>query len=221
MELIEKVLAPAAVALVSWLIKDFIFGLISKRNEAVRREWEYRLKEVWSPLFYWSGIVLLDDVKKGWEKHGLTELEKLLAKSAHLIPRKHYYVLMTMVELMTAQKTTKKPTLQEITKARDYVYGQIEVLNYLLYRSSGMDDVSIGTNVLHPYSFLLRTLSLGIIHLGIWIIIAGAIIGIYLLYTQGYYWFLVVIALVLAAVVVTDVRKRREIKREFERRLKS
>lgn len=221
METIEKILVPAAVALISWLIKDFIFGLISKRNEALRQEWEYRLKEIWSPLFYWSGVVLFDDVKKGWEKHGLAELEKVLAKSAHLIPRKHYYVLMTVVELMTAQKTTKKPTLQEITKAREYVYGQIEVLNYLLYRSSSMDDVSIRTNVLHPYSFLLRMLSLGIIHLGMWSIIAGAIIVVYLLYAQGHYWLLSIIALCLAFIVGIDVRKRQDIKRELEARLKS
>lgn len=221
MDLIEKIVVPAAVALISWLIKDFIFGLYTRRNEALRREWEYRLKEIWSPLFYWSGIVLLDDVKKGWEKHGLIELEKILAKSAHLIPRPHYYVFMTVVELMTAQKTTKKPMLQDITKAREYVYSQIELLNYLLYRSSGMDDVSIKTNVLHPYSYLLRMLSLGIIHLSIWIMIAGVIMGTYFFYMEGYYWLLVVIALVPAVVVIVDIRKRREIRLEFEKRLKS
>lgn len=221
MDMIEKIVVPAAVALISWLIKDFIFGLYTRRNEALRREWEYRLKEIWSPLFYWSGIVLLDDVKKGWEKHGLTELEKILAKSAHLIPRKHYYVLMTVIELLTAQKTTKKPSLQELTKAREYIYSQIELLNYLLYRRSGMDDASINTNVLHPYRYLLRMFSLGIIHLGIWVIIAGVIMGIYFFYMEGYYRLLIIVALLLAIVFYVDVRKRREIRLEFEKRLKS
>lgn len=221
MELIEKIAVPAAVALISWLIKDFIFGLYTRRNEALRREWEYRLKDIWSPLFYWSGIVLLDDVKKGWEKHGLTELERILAKSAHLIPRPHYYVFMTVVELITAQKTTKKPTLQDITKAREYVYSQIELLNYLLYRKSGLDDVSIKTNVLHPYSYMLRMISLGFIHLSIWIIIAGVIMGIYFFYMEGYYWPLVLLVLVLASVFIVDVRKRREIRLDFEKRLRS
>ncbi len=219
MDILEKIVVPAAVALISWLIKDFIIGLYTRRNEALRREWEYRLKDVWSPLFYWSGIVLLDDVKKGWEKHGLAELEKILAKSTHLIPRQHFYVFMTVIELMTAQKTTKKPTLQDITKAREYVYSQIELLNYLLYRSSGMDEVSIKTNVLHPYSYLLRMLSLGIIHLVIWIIIAGVIMGIYFFYMEGYYWLLSVIVLVLSVVFIVDVRKRREIRLDFEKRL--
>jgi hypothetical protein len=221
MDLIEKIAAPAAVALISWLIKDFIFGLYTRRNEVLRQEWEYRLKNIWSPLFYWSGIVLLDDVKKGWEKHGLIELERILAKSAHLIPRKHYYVFMTVVELLTVQKTTKKPTLQEITTAREYVYSQIELLNYLLYRSSGMDDVSVKTNVLHPYSYLLRMLSLGIIHLGVWLTIAGVIMGAYFFYIEGYYWLLAILILILAVVFFVDARKRREIRLDFEKRLKS
>jgi len=220
MDLIEKIMVPAAVALVSWLIKDFIFGLYTKRNEALRKEWEHRLNEIWSPLFYWSGIVLLDDVKKGWEKHGLTELEKILAKCAHLIPLKHYYVFIKVIESITAQKTTQKPILEDIIKAREFVYSQIELLNYLLYRSSGMDDVSIKTNVLHPYSYLLRMLSLGIIHLGIWILIAGVILGTYFSYTEGNYWLLTIIVLVLAVVFIVDVRKRRQIRLEFQKRLK-
>lgn len=221
MDLIEKIVIPATVALISWLIKDFVFGLYTKRNEALRREWEYRLKDVWSPLFYWSGIVLLDDPKKGWEKHGLIELEKLLAKSAHLIPRRHYYVLVTVIEFITVQKTTKKPTLQEIANAREYIYNQIELINYLLYRKSGMDDVSISTNVLHPYSHLLRMFSLGVIHLAIWVSIAGLIMGIYYLYMGGYYWIVIAFAFVLAIVLVVDVRKRREVNLEFKKRLKS
>ena len=75
--------------------------------------------------------------------------------------------------------------------------------------------------MLHPYSYLLRMLSLGIIHLGIWIIIAGVIMGTYFFYMEGYYWLLAVLVLVLAVVFIVDVRKRREIKLEFERRLKS
>lgn len=221
MDLIEKVLIPAAVALISWLIKDFIFGLISKHREALRREWEYRLKEVWSPLYYWSGVVLFSNDPKGWAKHGLDDLEKVLAKSAHLISRKHYYTLIKLVELVTEQKTTNRPTIEEITRTREYVYSQIELLNYLLYRSSGVDDVSVSTNVLRPYSFLLRLLSIGIVHLGIWFVIAGTIIVVYLFYMQGHYMLLVIIILALAAIVIVDFRKRREIKQEFEKRLNS
>ena len=66
MDSLEKIALPAAVALISWFIKDFIFGLISKRREAMRREWEFRLREIWSPLYYWSGVVLFGNDSKGW-----------------------------------------------------------------------------------------------------------------------------------------------------------
>ncbi len=84
-----------------------------------------------------------------------------------------------------------------------------------------MDDVSIKTNVLHPYSYLLRMLSLGIIHLGIWIIIAAVIMGTYFFSMEGNYWMLVFLVLVLAIVLIVDARKRRNIRLEFEKRLKS
>ena len=224
MDSIDKFVVPAVVALVSWLIKDFLFDLSVKRNEALRREWEFRLKEIWSPLYFWSGIVLFADNAKEWDKHGLADLEKTLAKSTHLIPRKQLYTFVKLVELASGQKTAK-PTIDEIQKAREYVYSQIELLNYLLYRKTGMDDVSVKTNLLHPYRHLLRLLSPGVTHLAMWVAISGLILAVYSLYSEGYYWPLGVVAvsiLVLIVVLVwVDIRKRKEIEREIQKRVNS
>lgn len=222
MEAIEKYVLPAIVALVSWLIKDFLVGLNVKRSEALRREWEFRLKDVWSPLYFWSGIVLFEGSKKGWDKHGISELEKVLARSTHLIPQKHFYTLIRMIETASGQ-STPRPAIDEIQQARAFIYNQIEVLNYLLYRKSGLDDVSAATNILHPYRQLTRLIVRGAVHLTIWVAVAGSILGIYRLYTLEYYRSLVAIVLLVAIsvtiFVVVDVRKRRDIEKEIRKRL--
>ncbi len=219
MDAIEKFIVPAVVALISWLIKDFLFSLNVKRNDALRREWEYRLKEVWSPLYYWSGTILFGNDSRGWAKHGVGDLEKALAKSAHLIPRQHFYVLIKLIEMATGQQT-RKATIEEIQKAREYMYSQIELLNYLLYRKSGIDDVSVRTNILHPYKHLLRLVSLAVMHLAIWVAIAGILLIVYSLYFDGHYFPVWILAIGLIVLVIVDFRKRREIEKEIGKRLK-
>ena len=219
MDSFEKFIVPAEVPLISWLIKDYLFGLNVKRNDALRHEWEYRLKEIWSPLYYWSGVILFGNDSKGWAKHGVGDLEKTLAKSAHLIPRQHFYVLIKLIEMATGQQT-RKTDLDEIQKTREYVYSQIELLNYLLYRKSGIDDVSVKTNILHPYRHLLRLMSLAVTHLAIWVAIAAIILIVYSLYSDGYYSPVGILAVGLIVLVIVDFRKRREIEKEIGRRLK-
>ncbi len=57
--LTEKLFIPLVLGIAGWFIKSFLFTEYARRNEAVRKEWEWRLLEVWSPLYYWSGIVEL------------------------------------------------------------------------------------------------------------------------------------------------------------------
>lgn len=218
MDELEKMLITAVVALVSWVIKDLFFGSVAKRNEALHREWEYRLKEVWSPLYYWSGIILFDSDSKGWEKHGLKELESLIARCAYLIPKKHYYTLIKLVQIFAGQDT-KRPTQEEIIETHNYFYKQIELLNYLLYRSSDLDDVGSRSNVLYPYKYLLRIVSNGILHILIWIVIISLVFGIYWLFTHQIYWPVALIFLIFVIVIIADIRKRDEIKKQIEGRL--
>jgi hypothetical protein len=219
---IEKYIFPAVVALISWLIKDFLFGLNVKRSDVLRREWEFRLRDVWSPLYFWSGIVLFDGTKKGWDKHGVTEFERILARSTHLIPLRHFYTFIRMLETVSGQNTSKL-SIKEIQNARNFVYNQIEVMNYLLYRRHGLDDVSAKTNVLHRYQQLGRLLVLGVVHLTIWLFIVGLIFGVYTLYTHRHFLLLALIALVivilLALFSIVDLRTRKSIEKEIRRRV--
>lgn len=214
-----KILVSAIVGLISWLIKDFVFGIVSKRNEQLRKEWEYRLKEVWSPLFYWSGVVLFNGKQKSWDKHGLHELELILVKSAHLLPLKHYYALIRVIEMESGQQT-QRVNLSEITTTRDYIYKQIELLNYLLYRKKGIFDALETTDILSPYKTALRLFSVGAFHMLIWVIIVSVIIGMYLLYVKAYYWPLWMIALIFVVIIYVDIKKRLELHKEIKKRLK-
>lgn len=211
---IYKLIVPALIGLFSWLIKDFIFGLISKRNV----EWEYRLKEIWSPLFYWSGIVLFDEKKKSWDKHGIKEMEVILAKSAHLLPSKHYYTLVKLLEMETGQPT-KRITIDQIIKTRDYIYKQIELLNYLLHRRS-IIDVLDSTDILSPYKTALRFLSFITFHVMIWVCIVLIIFAMYSLYVNDHYWVLWLLVIGFAIIMSVNVAKQREIHKEVKKRLK-
>jgi len=214
---IYKLIVPALIGLFSWLIKDFIFGLISKRNEQLRKEWEYRLKEIWSPLFYWSGIVMLEEKKRGWDRHGIKEMETILAKSAHLLPSKHYYTLIKLLEKETRQPTSRIK-MDDIIKTRDYIYKQIELLNYLLHRRSRIDALD-ATDILSPYRTLLRLLSFGAIHLMIWVFIVLIVVILYSLYANHYYWVMMLLIIIFAIVMSVDVLKRLDIHKEIKKRL--
>ena len=213
-----KLVVPAIVGLFSWLIKDFIFGLISRRNEQLRKEWEYRLNEIWSPLFYWSGVVMFDEKAKGWDKHGIKEMEVILAKSAHLLPSKHYRTLIKLLEMQTGQPT-KRIKLEDIVKTRDHIYKQIELLNYLLHRRSSIDALD-ATDILSPYKILLRLLSFGAFHLVIWVFIILIVFILYSLYINQHYWVMTLLVIIFAIVVAIDVQKRMDIHREVKKRLK-
>lgn len=211
---IYKLIVPALIGLLSWLIKDFIFGLISKRNA----EWDYRLKEIWSPLFYWSGIVMFDEKKKGWDKHGIKEMEVILAKSAHLLPSKHYYTLVKLLEMESGQPT-KRITIEQIIKTRDYIYKQIELLNYLLHRRSIIDTLD-STDILSPYKTALRFLSFIAFHVMIWVCIVLIMFVLYSLYVNNHYWILLLLVIGFAIIMSVNVTKQMEIHKEIKKRLK-
>ena len=167
MEHIQRALIPLAIGLISWLIKDLLVKTVTRRNETVRKEWEYRLKEIWSPLFYWSGIVAFSDSERGWRKHGVKELGDILTRSAHLLPLKHYYSLIKLLEGATDQKTSPV-SLDRIKAARDFIYKQIELMNYLLYRHQMMYEPDYAVDITKPYKLLLRAITTMLFHLFIW-----------------------------------------------------
>jgi len=124
------------VAILSWVVKNYFVQYLVKRDELARKEWEFRLLEVWSPLHFWSGVILFDSPKRDAEDPknalGVKEFAKILEKSAHLIPQEHYALFVRALEIKTKQKAGTLD-IEKYKRARTFAYGQIETLNYLLY----------------------------------------------------------------------------------------
>lgn len=218
MDIVEKSLITLGVGIISWLIKDLLIKTAIKRNEAARKEWEHRLKEIWSPLFYWSGVISFSDNSQGWQKHGIKELESILAKSAHLLPLEHYYILIRLIEGATKQKTGSV-NINELTSTRDYIYRQVELLNYLLYRHEAIYEADVAVDVMAPYKFLLRATSALFLHIVVWLIIAAIIVGLYFSYLKGVLWPIAISVIVILLVVYFDTKERFEIYRQTRKRL--
>ena len=216
MDILEKSLIMAAVGIISWLVKDLLIKTAIKRNEAARKEWDHRLKEIWSPLFYWSGIISFSDSSQSWQKRGIKELENILAKSAHLLPLKHYYNLIKLIESATNQKTSSA-SIKEVTSTRDYIYRQVELLNYLLYRHEAIYEADVAVDVLAPYRFLLRGASALFLHLIVWAAVASIIVLLYLSYLKGILWPIALPIIFLLIVFYFDIRKRDQIYQEVRK----
>jgi len=218
MDHIEQALMPLVIGLISWLIKDLLVKTASKRNEAVRKEWEYRLKEIWSPLFYWSGIVIFSDSERGWKRHGLKELGDILTKSAHLLPLTHYHSLIRLLEGATDQKTSLV-SLDQIKNTRDYIYKQIELMNYLVYRHQMMYEPDFAVDITKPYKLLLRGITTVLFHLFIWGLIAGVLYTLYFCFTIDVIWPIIIFLAILIILVCIDLKKRIDIHREIKKRV--
>jgi len=218
MDIVEKSLITLGVGIISWLIKDLLIKTAIKRNEAARKEWEHRLKEIWSPLFYWSGVISFSDNSQGWQKHGIKELESILAKSAHLLPLEHYYILIRLIEGATKQKTGSL-NINELTSTRDYIYRQVELLNYLLYRHEAIYEADVAVDVMAPYKSLLRATSALFLHIVVWLIIAAIIVGLYFSYLKGVLLPIAISVIVILLVVYFGIKERFEIYRQTRKRL--
>jgi len=212
-----NLLLPVFIGLISWAIKNYLFNLINKRNELVQIEWEYRLKEIWSPLYFWSGMLLLE-VNKEERAEGVRKLQEILSKAVYILPKKHFFTLFKLIEKNTSQKTTQI-TNEEYLKTRKYIYDQIEVLQFLLYKSSMLDDVSVRTNILYPYKYLFRMTSVLIIHLLMWALIISILFAVYALLVDGHYWALGLSGILLLYIVNVDMKQREKISKEVKKRI--
>jgi len=74
--LIEKFILPLILGIVGWFVKDYLFAVYARRDELVRKEWERRLLEIWCPLYYWSGIVMLSGNQKDGSDTGSRSLKQ-------------------------------------------------------------------------------------------------------------------------------------------------
>lgn len=196
--LIEKLALPLILGIVGWFVKDYLFAVYARRDEVVRREWERRLLEIWSPLYYWSGIVMLSGEAKGWERHGLKELETILTKSAHLLPARHYTNLIKLIQTLTDQKTVV-PSISDLKLTRLYIYSQVRTFNYLLYRRSGWFDATTYTDFFASMKYIVRFTSQALKHIVVWLIVVALLGGTYLAYVNKIYW---VVGVILVSVLI-------------------
>src|SRR5881398_137224 len=117
--IVDKLVIPSIAALFAWFVKDVLVGSYVARREEARREWLFQLREVYCPLFMWSGVVLFAG-KAGKEKFGVRQLADTLSRAANVLPIKEYFLFVKLLEQATGQATTV-PSLKDVQKARNYV----------------------------------------------------------------------------------------------------
>lgn len=216
----EKLVIPVILAVLSWFLKDYLVGIQRQRQEATRAEWKARLSEVWSPLFYWSGVIRFRDSSQSWERYGTKELGVVLSKAAHLLPLRHYHVLVRLLERATNQKT-KDVSDQELANTRRYIYGQIEILNHALYGQYTWFDPANGSDVFGSARLALRVITELSIHLAIWLTIVLALLLMYVAFEHGYRWILVLPIGFIFFLMVAEVRRRVRLRRTILGRIKT
>ena len=216
---LEDVLIAALIGLSGWFVKDFLFGLFKKRNELERLEWEYRLKEVYCPLYFWSGLLAMRTDKQVRDQM-CEHLQGVMAKAAYVIPKVHYYTLVRILETARGQSTSGV-TEAERDRMRAYLYDHIEVFNLLLYRSDEAGGVGDPRRLLSADSRPVRLLSIALSHLLVWLLVALMIGGVLWLYQNRHFDLLGAIAVLLLALMLADTRRRAEVQRGIAERLRS
>jgi len=179
--ILGRFLAPLIIVVIGWIVKDVFLDLYKEKNKAVREEQLFRLREFYSPLFFWSGVALFD-YGKGKEAEALKALSALLEKGATLLPLKHYFTFIKLVEHLTNQKTSPA-SMKEIQLARDYVYSEIELLNYVLFRINDDFDLGKDFNLLRPIRTGITIIFEGTLQLLALCLLAGVGYMLYVLLT--------------------------------------
>lgn len=215
---VGRLLIPAFIGVAGWFLKEFLFGLHQKRNRLERLEWEYRLKEIYCPLYFWSGLLFLHTDQRVRSRI-CDQLHAVMSKAAYVLPRVHYYTLIRLLEVAHRQDTSGVSDAER-DKVRAHLYDQIEVLNFILYRSQDIGRVGDTNALLNPYKRLLRLLLIGLGHLLVWLLVAAIIWASLWLYQQRHVFALGVGVVALLLIVWVDLRKRAEIQRGIAARIK-
>lgn len=211
--MISKILIPVVIGLISWFIKDYIFALMQKRQEVLRSEWKTRLMDCWSPLFFWSGALLTYSGMTSKKEEAVKELEKILAKSANLIPLTHYHVLVKLIEVSTGA-IQESFDLREIAKTRDYIYKQIELHNFVLFKKDINFDASAHVALFGSQQALIRLFSQMAQHVTSWGVLAFYIYAIYWALLNEIIVLSLLLLLPIVVVVIHDLKKKYKLSKE-------
>lgn len=214
MELIKVLVAPILVAIISWLIKDYFFAQQKAKLNLLRAEWQKRLTTFWSPLFLWSGMILFDRYGDGKNiEKAVSELTTILAGNAHLLPKKHYFVIISLIEKATVLPN-KSLNLKDVNNTRAYIYRQIEILNYLLYKRDSSFDPLTNTAFIGPPLALIKVAANFTLHLLAWGLLVGFVYLGYYLFSEGLIFLLAIYSLLLVLPLWVDAERNIEIRRE-------
>lgn len=215
---LERIVSAALVGLAAWLVKDVAFRLIQKVSEIERSEWEYRLKEIYCPLYFWSGLLAMRTEKERTYEI-CDRLQEVMARAAYVIPTTYYHTLVKLLESAYEQHTVPA-TDDERTRMRRYLYNQIEALNLLLYRSEYAGGAGDPIAILSPQRRLLRLLLIGMSHLLSWLLAAIVVGGGALwLYERRYFDLLAASAVLFLILLLVYIRRRAAIREGLEQRI--
>jgi hypothetical protein len=215
--LLGNLIAPLIVGIVGWVIKDVIVDLYKVRQKEIREERLFRLREFYCPLFFWSGVALFD-ASKSKQEFGLQQLSALLEKGASLLPIQHYHVFIKLVERLAGQPTAQ-PLPDQIQKARDYVYSQIELLNFVLFRQSDDFDPKSDIDIFRTLKRVLRIAMSGAIQLALWVVSIVLVYFVYYIATSNPVA-LTFTGLLFFLILVAEAQRRRGLAKAMELRMK-
>lgn len=213
---LDRIVVPLLVTVSAWLLKDVIIGLYVARREETRKEWQFRLREVYQPLFLWSGIVLFNHRRKVGG-YGITELAQVLAIAVTLVPMKHYYVFVRLLEKASDQSTTA-PSVDELKRARDFVYSQIEVLNFALFQQSDLFNPALQTDGFSTLRAIFRVSVAVAIQLVVWAGLALAVFAVYQA-LSGRPVAMIGLLFICALVIIAECVRRYKLASEIKRRM--
>lgn len=212
-KLMTTIVAPILVGLISWFIKDYIFSLMQKRQEMLRAEWKTRLIDCWSPLFFWSGVILMYTTIPTKRDEAVKELEKILAKNANLIPLAHYHILIKLIEASTGA-LQQSFEVADITNTRNYIYKQIELHNFVLFKKDVIFDPSSHVSLFGSQQTLLRLTSQMAQHVVSWGALTLYIYAIYRALLNENLGVSIILLAPIVWAVIHDVKKKYYLSKE-------
>ena len=205
---VQQHLMALIVGLVSWLIKNVIFKQRNERVSLIVAEHRKRLEDVWSPPHFYTGLILMDSTRVDkWCHPGVREIQKIMEKSAHIIPSNHFQMLVKLLEGRTEQNTGTLD-IEDFRSTKLYFIKQIQICDYIVFKKYIDFNPILETSKWPSFSSLLRQLNGVVISLMIWAAIASIFyFGAYLV-INSIYWPLMLLFILWAIIFIRDIYLR-------------
>ena len=107
-------------------------------------------------------------------------------------------------------------SLREIYDTREYIFRQIEILNFVLYKRSILFDPKVYTTLFGVYQNSFRALSQATFHLLSWALIATYGYLLYIFSIKEYYIAIALLLTPVIAVFIRDINKHYAMYKELK-----